>query len=538
MAGPSRLAALSSSGIIGGHLSMTGTMKPVQDIVIVGGGTAGWLTAAVIAARHQGRIRRGTFSVTLVESPNVAIIGVGEGTWPTIRATLEKIGVSETAFFRECDAAFKQGGRFARWTTGADDDAYYHPLELPKGFGDVNLVPHWLLNAGSSFCDAVCPQGALCDEGLAPKTIATAEFRGAANYAYHLDAGKFAPFVQRHATTKLGVRHILADVTTVNRAENGDVVSFDTRQAGTVAGDLFVDCTGFAALLIGRALDVKFKPCSDILFCDTALAVQVPYEAPDAPMASHTNATAQEAGWIWDIALPTRRGIGHVYSSRHSSDDRAYEVLAHYVGQQIKTLTVRKIPIRAGHREVFWKNNVVAVGLAAGFLEPLESSAIVLGELSAKLIAEQMPADRSVMDIVAARFNEVTGYRWGRIIDFLKLHYCLTKRTDSRFWIDNVDPSGIPIRLQNLLKLWKTRAPWFLDEFDRLEEVFPAASYQYVLYGMGFRTDVDPDDLAATAALADRFLRENAAATQRLKAQLPKNRDLVAKINTYGLQAI
>jgi tryptophan halogenase len=513
-------------------------MQQIRNIVIVGGGTAGWLTAAVIAARHQCRIKAGRFSVTLVESPNVPIIGVGEGTWPTIRATLEKIGVSETDFFRECDAAFKQGGRFARWTTGADNDAYYHPLELPKGFAEINLVPHWLATGAGSFCDAVCPQGALCDDGLAPKTIATAEYRGAANYAYHLDAGKFAPFLQRHATAALGVRHRLADVVKVNQAANGDVVSLDTREAGTLAGDLFVDCTGFASLLLGQTLGVDFKSCSDVLFCDTALAVQVPYLSPDAAMASQTNATAQTAGWIWDIGLPSRRGVGYVYSSRHTNADDAYETLAHYVGPQINNLTVRKIPIRAGHRATFWKNNVVAVGLAAGFLEPLESSAIVLGELSAKLIAEQMPATREVMDIVAGRFNEVTTYRWGRIIDFLKLHYCITKRTDSQFWIDNGDPASIPERLANLLKLWKTRSPWFFDEFDRLEEVFPAASYQYVLYGMGFRTDVDSDDIAATAAAADRLMRDNAMATAKLKTSLPKNRELVEKIRTYGLQAI
>jgi tryptophan halogenase len=514
-------------------------MHPIRNIVIVGGGTAGWLTAGVIAARHQARIKAGAFSVTLVESPTVNIIGVGEGTWPTIRTTLKKIGVSETDFFRDCDGAFKQGGRFAKWTTGADDDAYYHPLMLPHGFADVNLAAHWLASGDPrSFCDAVCSQGALCDEGLAPKAITTAEYDGLANYAYHLDAGKFAPFLQRHCTSKLGVRHVSADVTKVNQTEQGDIKSLDTEQAGTLEGDLFIDCTGFASLLLGKTLGVPFESCSDVLFCDTALAVQVPFERPDAPMASQTNATAQTAGWIWDIALPTRRGIGYVYSSRYSSEEEAQEVLARYVGPQIKNLKVRKIPIRGGHREIFWKNNCVAVGLAAGFLEPLESSAIVLGELSAKLIAEQMPANREVMGIVAKRFNEVTLYRWGRIIDFLKLHYCLTKRTDSQFWIDNTDPTGIPERLQNLLKLWKYQAPWFLDEFDRLEEVFPAASYQYVLYGMGFRTEVDPLDVATTEALAHQLMRENIAITQKMRAQLPKNRELVQKIHTYGLQPI
>ena len=514
-------------------------MHPLQRVVIVGGGTAGWLTAGVIAARHQGRIKAGTFSVTLIESPTISIIGVGEGTWPTIRTTLEKMGVSETDFFRNCDGAFKQGGRFARWTTGADDDAYYHPLMLPEGFTDVNLAPHWLAKGnGVSFCDAVTPQGHLCDEGLAPKMITTPEYAAVANYAYHLDAGKFAPFLQKHCTAKLGVRHVLADVLSVNQTETGDILSVNTQQAGEIEGDLFVDCTGFSSLLLGKTLGIPFKSCSDVLFCDTALAVQVPFDRPDAPMASQTNSTAQTAGWIWDIALPTRRGIGYVYSSRHSTEEEAREVLARYVGPRIKGLTVRKIPIRAGHREIFWKNNCVAVGLAAGFLEPLESSAIVLGELSAKLIAEQMPANREVMDIVARRFNEVTLYRWGRIIDFLKLHYVLTKRTDTQFWIDNVAPQSVPERLQNLLHLWKYQSPWFFDEFDRLEEVFPAASYQYVLYGMGFRTEVDPADAVGTEKMAMRWMNENIAITRKMRAQLPKNRELLQKIHEYGLQPI
>jgi tryptophan 7-halogenase len=510
----------------------------IQSVVIVGGGTAGWLTAGVIAARHQGR-RQAGFSVTLVESPNIPIIGVGEGTWPTLRSTLQNMGVSETDFFRHCNAAFKQGAKFARWTTGADNDAYYHPLMLPQAFTQINLAPHWLAeNHGRSFCESVCPQGQLCDDGLAPKMITTPEYQAVANYAYHLDAGKFAAFLQRHCTEKLGVRHVLADVTAVKQSERGDIESVATQQAGDIEGDLFIDCTGFASLLLGKTLGVPFKSCSDVLFCDAALALQVPYESENAPMASHTISTAQSAGWIWDIGLPTRRGTGYVYSSRHSSDEAAHETLMRYLGPQHAHLTPRKIAIRAGHREIFWKNNCVAVGIAAGFLEPLESSAIVLIELSAKLIAEQLPANREVMDIVAARFNEVTHYRWGRIIDFLKLHYVLTQRQDHAFWKDNLDPGTIPARLQNLLRLWKYQSPWFFDEFDRLEEVFPAASYQYVLYGMGFRTEVDPLDNLGTRATAAKLLSENISMTQRMRAQLPKNRDLTAKIVEHGLQTI
>ena len=512
-------------------------MESVQKIVIVGGGTAGWLTAGVIAARHQARMKTG-FSVTLVESPDVPIIGVGEGTWPSLRSTLEKMGVSETDFFRQCDSAFKQGAKFAGWTTGAADDAYYHPLMLPQGFHDINLVPHWINGSQEqAFGDAVCPQGQICEDGLAPKMITTPEYRALANYSYHLDAGKFAPFLQKHCTEKLGVRHVLANVRSVRQAENGDVASVVIDDETEIAGDLFVDCTGFHGLLLAKTLGVGFKDCTDILFCDRALAVQVPYMTPNDPITSHTVSTAQGSGWIWDIGLSSRRGLGYVYSSRHSSTEEAHETLLRYIGAQHKDLPVREIRIRSGHREIFWKNNVVAVGLAAGFLEPLEASAIVLIEMSAKLISEQMPACREVMDIIAKRYNEVTHYRWGRIIDFLKLHYILTKRPEP-FWQDNLDPATIPERLQNHLRLWRYQPPWFYDEFDRLEEVFPAASYQYVLYGMGYRSEVDPDREAKSAKAAQHYLQENAMVTKKLKSQLPKNRELIRKIYEYGMQPV
>jgi tryptophan halogenase len=162
----------------------------------------------------------------------------------------------------------------------------------------------------------------------------------------------------------------------------------------------------------------------------------------------------------------------------------------------------------------------------------------VLVELSAKLLAEQFPANREVMGLVAKRFNEVTHYRWGRIIDFLKLHYVLTQRTDTAFWRDNVDPATVPDRLKELLTLWKYQCPWYFDEFDRLEEVFPAASYQYVLYGMGFRTEVIPEDTLDTETLASRVLSQNDRMSGELRTRLPKNRELINKIFQYGLQPV
>ena len=511
---------------------------PIKSIVIVGGGTAGWITAGRIAAKYNAN---SNISVTLIESPTINIIGVGEGTWPTMRNTLIKMGISETDFMRACDATFKQGAKFAKWVDGTPNDFYYHPLMLPQGFNKVDLPPHWQANfSHQSFSDAVCFQEQICEKGLAPKLITTPEYASIANYAYHLDAVKFAEFLKNHCVKNLAVRHVLADVTGVISKENSDIAAVTTQNLGDISGDLFVDCTGFSSLLLGKHLQVPFLDKSDILFIDTAVAVQLPYERDDSPIASHTISTAQEAGWIWDIGLTRRRGIGYVYSSRHTNHEQAEDTLRKYAGPAIGKLEVRKIPISSGHRKLFWKNNCVAVGLSAGFLEPLEASAIVLVELSAEMIAEQLPACREVMDITAKRFNETFLYRWDRIIDFLKLHYILSKRSDNTFWTDNRDPETIPESLQELMQLWRFRSPKNCD-FSSNNEVFPAASYQYVLYGMGFKLDtayLDYSRFAADAALATEQINLNASAIKNALSKLPTNRELIEKIHEYGLAKI
>ena len=514
--------------------------KKIKRVVVVGGGTAGWITADRIAAWHKVSQNSG-ISVTLVESPNIPTIGVGEGTWPTMRNTLIELGISETEFLRQCDGSFKQGAKFAKWVNGREDDFYYHPLVLPQGFSKTNLAPYWAEKQSQmnrSFSQAVCFQEAVCELGLAPKTIRTAEFEAIANYAYHLDAGKFTTLLQKHGVEKLGVQHIQADVDRVVSHENGDIKSIVTKQAGEIEGDLFIDCTGFSSLLLGQHYGIEFKPCDDVLFIDTALAVQVPYDYEDEPIASHTISTAQDAGWIWDIGLQHRRGVGHVFSSRHTSEDVAYQRLAEYVQGDIEQLSVRKIPIKSGHRAKFWHKNCVAVGLSAGFLEPLEASALVLVELSAQMIAEQMPSCRDVMDILAKRFNQTFEYRWERIIDFLKLHYMLSQRKDNEFWVENRDPQTIPESLQELLALWRYHPPYDHD-FTCNNEVFPAASYQYVLYGMGFSTDTRyMQHTFADYQMAEQYFAMNRKAVEQATSTLPTNRELINKIKQYGLQTI
>ena len=520
--------------------------KPTKKIVIVGGGTAGWITAGWLAAHHRTHDATSRVEVLLVESPNTPTIGVGEGTWPTMRNSLIKMGISETDFIRECDATFKQGAKFAKWVDGTQDDFYYHPLVLPQGFTQQDLAPYWssqqkqtsLPADKHSFSNAVCFQESVCEQGLAPKTIRTAEYSDVANYAYHLDAGKFTDFLKRHCIEKLGVTYVSADVVAVNAHANGDIASLtthvDNMPNGDISGDLFVDCTGFSSLLLGKHYQVPFIDCSDVLFIDTALAVHVPYDDADSPIASHTISTAQDAGWIWDIGLQHRRGVGYVYASKYTDEATAMQALADYIGPKLSSLKVRKIPIHSGHRETFWHKNCVAVGLSAGFLEPLEASAIVLIELSAQMISEQLPANREVMDIVANRFNQTFRYRWDRIIDFLKLHYVLSQRDDTDFWKDNRDPATIPDSLKDLLKIWQHRAPADMD-FTSNNEVFPAASYQYVLYGMGFETDfsMTPHMLNDWHTAHKQFAK-NEHLIERALASLPTNRELINKIHQYG----
>lgn len=509
-----------------------------QTIVIVGGGSAGWLTAGIIAARHNPPSEAGVGTqIVLLESPDVANLGVGEGTWPTMRDTLRKIGISEADFLRSCDVSFKQGSQFIGWQRG-EGESYYHPFSPPAGYGNINLAAHWQEGREhASLVDAVCPQGRVCDLGLAPKTSKTPEYAFSLNYGYHLNAGKFVALLQSHCMEKLGVQHEIGHVDQVLPAENGDIAALQLSSGEKIHGDLFIDCTGFAALLIGKHYHVPFVSQRDCLFNDTALAVQADYAAEDAPIASCTKATAQSSGWIWDIALTSRRGIGHVFSSRHTSLEKAEEELDQYLKAD-KHLSEtqpspRKIEFQPGHRETFWHKNCVAVGVSAGFVEPLEASALVLIEKSAEWISNNLPQEKMTMAVIAERFNRITRQHWADIIDFLKLHYVLTERADSEYWRDHKQAHTIPDSLRDSLALWRSQAPGPNDTNNRIE-LFSAASVQFVLYGMGFATQIESGryrSWSKDAELASRLMRDNHGKTEVLIANLPTNRELLNRVH-------
>lgn len=490
----------------------------IQSVVIVGGGTAGWLSACVLAARLP------LLSITLIEAPDIPTIGVGEGSWPTLRETLATIGIPEAEFLVACDAAFKQGSRFDGWVSGAPDDSYLHPFTLPPAGDMRDLLAAWRAAAPDRpFADAMTPQAGICSGDLAPRQRTMPDYASPLNYGYHLDAGKFAALLARHATGRLGVRRIAARVTRPVAGAAGDIAALALHDGSEVAGDLFIDCSGQAALLIEGHCGVGWVDRSDMSFNDRALAVQVPVRA-GSPIASQTVATAHRAGWIWDIGLPTRRGIGCVYSSRFLADAEAEAILRDYVRQSLPeaddaALRPRRLSFRTGHRARFWSGNCIAIGQSAGFIEPLEASAIVMIELSLRALAERFPADRASMDILADRFDALFRYRWERIVEFLKLHYLLSRRAEP-YWVAQRAAAAVPDRLAENLRLWRDHPPCARD-FPHSDEVFPAASYQYVLYGMGFPA---PETLAAPTASALARLADVGQRARAMASALPGNR--------------
>ncbi len=519
-----------------------GATRPIRHVVIVGGGAAGWLTAGVLAADHCSNAKDG-LRVTLIEPPDVPILGVGEGTWPSLRDTLRRIGVRETAFIRSCNVAFKQGTRFEGWTHGGPDDVYFHPFTAPPSQDQADPLAVWRAAPdGTPFAEAVTHQVALCQNDKAPKQPGTPEYAAVANYAYHLDAQRFVDMLRDHCTQVLGVTRLDDRITEVVANDAGDIAALQTVRHGAVDADLFVDCTGMRALLIEGHYGAKLTDLSPVLFNDRALAIQTPYDGDDQPIASQTNATAADVGWIWDIGLQNRRGVGHVFSSAHSTEQAARERLSGYLRRVAPSSGLsggdaRLISFRSAYRQTPWVGNCVAVGMASGFVEPLEASAIVMVELSAALISDEMPANTDLMASAAQRFNARFAYRWERIVDFLKLHYGLSARSGA-FWRDHTDRSTWSDRLSELVDRWAYTSP-SREDFTQSLEIFPAASYAFVLYGMGFETR--PPSMRRRRndpVRAKRIAEQTAATAQKYLAGLPTNRQLVDHVRDHGLAQV
>ncbi|WP_152600215.1 tryptophan halogenase family protein [Cellvibrio mixtus] len=456
----------------------------IRKIAIVGGGTAGWL-----AANHLGleSTKRRGLEITVIESKDIPIIGVGEGTVSIIRKSLENFGINEAELLLRCDTTFKTGIKFIDWMApkkNRKNNFFYHPFDTPYPSG-LDSTNYWLWNKSCEF-SALTKSYFVAEKNQCPKLRESSPYDGAVNYAYHFDAKKFADLLSDNAKRRFGIIHKIKTIISANLGENGFIKSLNYGDGEVEEFDFFIDCSGFNALLIDKVFDVPFINKGDQILADQALALQVKTESSDE-IFPYTKATAHQAGWIWDIPLTTRRGTGFVYSSAHMSEQEAVAEFARYHGAGFREENVRKIPMKAGYREKFWVKNCVALGLAQGFIEPLEATSIVITDRCAELISHLLPEYLKDIDLRAKQINLRVQTIWERVIDFVQLHYLISDRRDSTFWHDCTENAKVSGVLSERLLMWKSFAPDHYD-FSAEVEFFHRESFLCVLYGMDYPT--------------------------------------------------
>ncbi|MDH5501220.1 MAG: tryptophan 7-halogenase, partial [Gammaproteobacteria bacterium] len=400
-------------------------MTPRKKILIVGGGSSGWMAAAYLDA-VLNRDGRKLADISLIESPDVPRIGVGEATIPSINHILAAIGIDEIEFLRRVDGTYKQAIKYVNWLHGRGE-SYYH------AFGRYRETPidttslDWLMSDRSMpFSETISAQPAICEALLAPKMFGKWDMGTRLPYAYHMNALKFADYLCEISTSR-GVQHLLDHVVDIEMAESGDIAAVQTKSGERIEADLFIDCTGFAALLIEKKLGVEWVDCSQWLLCNRAITIQVPYEQSyPGYVRPNTLATAVSAGWIWEIPLQNRRAWGYVHSSEFVSEDDAEKELRNFVGPIGDAFPTRAVPFKVGYRAKSWVRNCVAIGLSAGFIEPLESTGLYLSDLAAVMMTEHFPYGDDMAPL-AYRFNRILANRFHEILDFINMHYCLTR---------------------------------------------------------------------------------------------------------------
>lgn len=450
------------------------TSPPVNSVLVVGGGTAGWMAATFLATHFQNTGRK----VTLIESSAIPTIGVGEATVPTLVAYLRQLGIDETEFMRSAHATYKLGIKFINWRAG--NDVYWHPFGITGGrIDELELFHFWLKSIRSGHPEgpysSYSLQVLLAEQERSPRPYSGSSAvieRG--QYAYHLDAGAFAEFLKSVATRR-GTRHIVDDVTQVLVGENGLISGVRTRAHETLQADLYIDCSGFRALLAEEALGDAYVDWSDILLCDRALAAPLP---SSNAMPPYTRATALSAGWAWQIPLAHRVGNGYVYCSRFIEQDVATRELAGVLGIDPDKLEPRALKMRIGHRRNFWRGNCIAIGLASGFVEPLESTGLMLIQRGLEVLLEYFP-DRSFDPEFVRRYNLRMQANYEEIRDFILLHYVLTQRTDSPFWNAY---RNLPLP-DSLVELMQTYLRTGVIEIPR-HSVFRESSWYSILSGL------------------------------------------------------
>lgn len=481
-------------------------------IVIVGGGSSGWMTAAYLV-KALGDIA----SITLVESASIRTIGVGEATFSTIKLFFDFLELQERDWMPHCSGAYKLAIRFVDWTRAKGH--FYHPFQRLETAYGMNAAEWWLkLKSGEEPFDYACftvPK--LCDAmrspryldgtvyddkvrdfypaSAAPSSGETGTRRVVPNvllsghqvqypYAYHFNASELATFLQGYAVER-GVVRLVDDVVDVPLKEDGSIAAIQTKEHGRIEGELFVDCTGFRGLLINQALGEPFISFGDGLLNDRAIAIQVPRDIEKDGVRPYTTAQAHSAGWSWNIPLYGRDGTGYVYSSSFIDDDEAEREFRSFLGPAVDGCGANHIKMRIGRCRRSWVKNCVAIGLSSGFVEPLESTGIFFIQHGIEELVNHFPRCSTLDENMVASYNKTIAECIDGIREFLILHYFASDREDTPFWRATKNVT-LPDSLRERLRIWKARLPGARNIYQPFHG-FEAYSWVVMLLGLNYR---------------------------------------------------
>ena len=451
-------------------------MSTLKNIVIVGGGTAGWMTAISLLHKWAGS---GT-KVSLIESPEIGTVGVGEGSTPALKTFFTDLGITESEWMPACNATYKVGISFSNWSTVAGHTDYFHPFfsEYDVGPGESFFTRCGHKRRGVSLTahpdnHFIAPQ--LFKQNRGPAAIEPTQI----DYGYHFDSSRLALFLKEKSLA-LGLNYIEAKVSNVTLAANGDIEGIQIDDIKDINADFFVDCSGFYSLLIEKALNSKFISYENSLFNDSAVTIPTEVYADRAPSA--TISEALSSGWCWQIPLTNRIGYGYVYSSKYLSAEDAEKELRKHIGKSSEGKAAKHLKMRIGRREEHLKNNCVAIGLSQGFIEPLEATALMLVQYSIYKFIRYVETSDTDVD----NYNTTINQMFEGVKDYIVTHYKLNDRIDSQYWIDCREKPAISNTLESIITAWDSE-----QDFDAaLSKLSPSlmykrASWYAIFAGMG-----------------------------------------------------
>jgi hypothetical protein len=528
----------------------------IRSVVVLGGGTAGWMTACYLAKALDG-----TVELTVLEAPTIPRIGVGEATIPNLQtAFFDFLGVPEEEWMRECGASFKMGIKFVNWRTpgegvaqprglSAGEDYFYHMFGQLRTHDLLPLSHYWVYRREAGLTDepfdrACYGETLIMDGNRSPRTLDGLRMT---NYAWHFDANRVADYLRRFAVGKQSVRHVQDVMASVRFDERGYITALETESGRVLEGDLFVDCSGFRGLLINQAMGEPFIDMSDYLLCDSAVATGVQEDGAAYGIEPYTSAIAMRAGWTWKIPMLTRFGTGYVFSSKFTSRDQATVDFCRLWNLDPETNPLNQISFRVGRNRRAWVKNCVSVGLASCFVEPLESTGIYFTYAAAHQLAKHFP-DKRFDRILIDRFNREIELMFDDTRDFIQAHFRFSPRTDTPFWRANKE-----IRLSDdiaeKISMYRAGLPVCLpptgddDAYYHNFEVefrnfWTNSNYYCIFAGLGFLPDHPLPMLAhrpESVRGAEALFADVKRAQQRLLDTLPTNYEYLRRLHSGSI---